>query len=151
MTRQAQELLRITLAPRIRMLPILQAATREIGDQLGLDGERILKITLAVEEVFGYCLRMGRKEQQPSSVTVAYRQEQACLQVVIEHQGPQGLLERHFLPGREGSFSLTTFDAIGLKIAHDILDNLSYVRLYDGTGRYTISVDLPPAAPAGSP
>lgn len=142
MNKQAHDIISVTVMPSIRMLPVIQLITQEIGDQLGLEKDKILKTTLAVEEVFSYCLKMVQKEKDPSRITITYRQENISLRIITEHQGPQGVLERHFLPGREESFPLTSFEAIGLKIAHDILDELRYVRLYDGRNRYTATIKL---------
>ncbi len=141
-----EDIVSITVMPDIRMLPVIQKVTQEIGEQLGLEKDRIVKTTLAVEEVFGYCIKMVRKEKKKklSRITISYRQEQTSLHIRIEHQGPHGTLEKHFLPGREESFLLTTFEAIGLKIAHDILDDLHYVQLYSGTNRFTIVINRPP-------
>ena len=148
MNQHNHDIISITVMPDIRMLPVIQLITQEIGDQLGLEKEKLLKTTLAVEEVFGYCLKMVRKEKDPSRITMTYRRQDASLHIITEHQGPQGVLERHFLPGREESFPLTSFEAIGLKIAHDILDDLRYVRLYDGRSRYTATIKLPPEFPS---
>ena len=150
MNQHTEDIIRVTVMPSIRMLPVIQKITQEIGDQAGLGENKTAKTTLAIEELFGYCLRLVQKEEKPSRITIAYRQEGASLLIIIEHQGPQGLLEKHFLPGREESFLLTTFDAVGLKIAHDVVDDLRYLRLYDGTNRFTVTIKLPPESPSPS-
>jgi anti-sigma regulatory factor (Ser/Thr protein kinase) len=147
MNQHAEDIIGITVMPNVCMLPVIQKITQEIGDQFGLEKDRILKTTLALEEVFGYCLKMVQKEKKPLRITITYRQEHTSLHIIIEHQGPQGILERHFLPGREESFLLTTFDAVGLKIAHDLVDDLRYVRLYDGTNRFILTINLPSERP----
>jgi anti-sigma regulatory factor (Ser/Thr protein kinase) len=143
MNQNTEDIIVITVMPNIRMLPVIQKITQEIGDQFGLDKDKTLKATRALEEVFGYCLKMVQKEKKPSRITITCRQEHTSLQIIVEHQGPQGMLERNFLPGREKAFSLTTFEAVGLKIAHDLVDDLRYVQLYDGTNRFTITINLP--------
>jgi anti-sigma regulatory factor (Ser/Thr protein kinase) len=143
MYQHPKDVISITVMPNIRMLTVIQKATQVICEQCSLEMDKILKITLALEEVFGYCVKMVRQEKRPSRITITYRQENASLLIIIEHQGPQGLLEKHFLPGREESFKLTTFEAVGLKLAHDFADDLRYVLLHDGTNRFTITITLP--------
>lgn len=148
MDQHTEDIIGITVMPNIRMLPVIQKITQEIGDQCGLEKDKILKTTPALEEVFSYCLNMVQKEKKPSRINITYRQEHTSLHIIIEHQGHQGILERHFLPGREKSFLLTTFDAVGLKIAHGLVDDLRYVRLYDGTNRFTVTINLPSERPS---
>jgi anti-sigma regulatory factor (Ser/Thr protein kinase) len=148
MNQYTGDLISITVMPNIRMLSVIQKITQEIGDQLELSKDKIHKITLAVEEVFSYCLKMVQKEKKPSRITITYRQEHPSLHIIIEHQGPHGMLDKYFLPGREASFLLTTFDAVGMKIARDILDDLRYVRLYDGTNRFTATINLASECPS---
>lgn len=149
MNQRSEEIVSIRVMPDIRMLPVIQKVTQEICGQLGLSREGALKTALAVEEVFSYCLKLVLRESKPSRITLTCRREEASLLVMIDHQGPRGELEKHFQPGREGAFPLTSFDAIGLKIARDIRDDLRYVQLFDGTSRFTISVNLPPEEPSG--
>lgn len=144
MNQHTEDIIGITVKPNIRMLPLIQKITQEIVEQVGLAKDRIPTTALAMEEVFGYCVKMLRTEKKPSGVTITYRQERTALHIIIEHQGPQGILERYFRPGREESFKLTTFDAVGLKIARDVVDDLRYVRDYDGTNRFTVTINLPP-------
>jgi anti-sigma regulatory factor (Ser/Thr protein kinase) len=139
-----RDIISITVIPNIRMLTVIQKVTQEMGEQCGLEKDRIPKVTLALEEVFGYCLKMVRQEKHPARITITYRRENASLLIIVEHQGPQGLLEKYFQPGREGSFALTTFEAVGLKLARDMMDDLRYVLLHDGTNRFTMTIDLPP-------
>jgi len=148
MYRHPKDIISITVIPHIRMLTIIQKVTQEIGEQCSLLSAEILKTTLALEEVFGYCLKMVKQEKHPSRITITFRQENASLLVIIEHQGPQGLLEKHFLPGREESFASTTFEAVGLKLAHDCIDDLCYVLLHDGTNRFTLTIKIPPGCPS---
>jgi len=130
------------------MLTVIQKITEDISIQCGLVKAEILKTTLALEEVFGYCLKMVKQEKHPSRITITYRHENASLLIIIEHQGPQGLLEKHFLPGKEESFASTTFEAVGLKIAHDCMDDLRYILLHDGTNRFTLTINTPPESPS---
>lgn len=139
-----RDLISVNVAPNIRMLTVIQKITQEIGELCDLENERLPKLLLAVEEVFGYCLKMVRQEIQPPRIKITYRKENGALLIIIEHQGPQGALERHFLPGREETFASTTFEAVSLKLAHDLLDKLSYAALHDGTNRFTLAVNLPP-------
>lgn len=148
MNPHSEEIIGITVMPNIRMLPVIQKITQEIGEQFGLGKDKALKTTLALDELFGYCLKLVQKEEKPSRITVTYRQELTSLHIIIEHQGPPGVLEKHFLPGREESFLSTTFDAVGLKIARDIVDDLRYIRLYDGTNRFTVTINLPAERPS---
>lgn len=141
MYRHPRDIISMTVMPDIRMLTIIQKVTQEIGEQCGLEKDKIFKITLALEEVFGYCLKMVGQEKHPSRISITYRQENESFLIIIEHQGPQGLLEKHFLPGREESFASTTFEAVGLKLAHDVLDDLRYVLLHDGTNRFTMTMN----------
>jgi anti-sigma regulatory factor (Ser/Thr protein kinase) len=75
---------------------------------------------------------------------MTYRNEQTSLHIIVEHHGPQGTLEKNFLPGREGSFKMTSFEAIGLQVARKLMDDLCYVRLFDGTNRFTIVIHYLP-------
>ena len=147
MYRHPKDIINITVMPDIRMLTTVQKVTEDIGKQCGLAEPEILKTTLALEEVFGYCLKMVKQEKHPSGITITCRQENAMLLIIIEHQGPQGLLEKHFLPGKEASFASTTFEAVGLKLAHDSLDDLRYILLHDGTNRFTLTINTPPDCP----
>jgi len=54
------------------------------------------------------------------------------------------VLEKHLLPGHEKSFKLTSFEAIGLHLADESIDDLQYVRFSDGTNRFTIIIGAPP-------
>jgi anti-sigma regulatory factor (Ser/Thr protein kinase) len=141
-----RDIIGITVIPNIRMLKIIQNITQDIGAQCGLEQDKISKVTLAVEEVFSYCVKLVRTEKTPSRITITYRQEQTSLLIIIEHQGPRGLLEKHFLLGRKESLLLSTFEAIGMHIAHNLLDDLRYVRLFDGTNRFTVTINTPPGS-----
>lgn len=148
MYRHPRDIISITLIPNIRMLTIIQKVTHDIGEQCNLEKNKILNLTLAIEEVFGYCLKMVTQEKHPSRITITYRQENATLLIIIEHQGPQGGLEKYFRPGREESFLSTTFEAVGLKLAHHLMDDLRYVLLHDGTNRFTITINTSPQSPS---
>jgi len=143
MKQHTEDILNLNVMPDIRMLPVIQKVTQEICDQVGLGEQKTLKATLALEELFDYCLKLVRREEKPSRIAVTYRKEEKSLLLIIEHRGPHGLLEKHFIPGREESFLLTTFDAVGLKLAHDSVDDLRYLMLYDGTNRFTVTINLP--------
>jgi hypothetical protein len=50
------------------------------------------------------------------------------------------------MPGKEESFASTTFEAVGLKLAHDCIDDLRYILLHDGTNRFTLTISTPPGS-----
>jgi anti-sigma regulatory factor (Ser/Thr protein kinase) len=140
-----RDIIKITVMPDIGMLTTIQKITSDVGGQLGLEKDAILKVSLALEEVFSYCLKLIQTEKNPPRITLIYRNEQTSMHIIIEHHGPRGTLEKNFLPGREGSFKMTSFEAIGLQIARNLMDDLRYVQLFDGTNRFTIEIQLPPA------
>jgi len=55
---------------------------------------------------------------------------------------PHGSLEKHFLPGNDKkSFQLLCFEAIGLHLAVESIDDLKVTRFHDRPNRFLITAD----------
>jgi len=151
MNHHAEEIITLSVAADIGRLTLIQKITREVARQCGFDEEKASRISLALEEVFHYCVRLIQTDQEPSLISLAYRQRPQALDIQIEYRGPRGLLEKHFMPGRERSFKLTSFEAIGLRLADQSIDDLTYTPFHDGTNRFTMTIYAPSESSGYSP
>jgi anti-sigma regulatory factor (Ser/Thr protein kinase) len=139
----AEEILTLSVFADIRRLPLIQKITREVAGECGLDQERGAKVSLAVEEIFLYCVRLIKTGKEPSRIALVYQREQQALQIQIEYKGPRGGLEKHFMPGNERSFKLTSFEAISLRLADASIDDLMYIPFHNGANRFTMRIHIP--------
>ncbi len=142
MNHSVEEIIALSVAADIGRLPLVQKITREVARQCGFGEEKASRISLALEEIFHYCVRMIRTGTEPSRISLAYRQGPRALDIQVEYRGPRGALEKHFMAGRERSFKLTSFEAIGLRLADRSIDDLTYTPFHDGTNRFTMTIRL---------
>ena len=147
-----EEIISLSVFADIKRLPLIQTITKEVAEQCGLDKEKGSKVSLAIEEIFHYCVGLIRTRKAPSRITLTYLRKYPSLHIQIEYTGPRGVLEKHFSPGNERSFKLTSFEAIGLHLADASIDDLQYVRFHDGKNRFTMTINAPSdRSPAPSP
>lgn len=139
----AEEIITLSVAADIGRLSLIQKITWEVARQCGFEKEKASRISLALEEIFHYCVRLIRTGTEPSRISLAYLQEPRALDIQIEYRGPRGALEKHFIPGRERSFKLTSFEAIGLRLADRSIDDLTYTPFHDGANRFTMTIHTP--------
>ncbi len=129
-----KEIISVVIQPDIRMLNLLRPLLEALCREYDLGESRTNQMVLAIEEVFSYCVKILQKERYATRITVAIVEDLPLLKLFIEYIGPCGELEAHFRHGgRKSQIKCTTFEALGMHMAREILDDLRFY--YSGQGK----------------
>lgn len=105
----------------------IEAFFRDNGFDRG-DG---LRLQACVEGVFSYCVKNIREHGQAEKVRVDLFWKKRELRVVVRHSGPGGEWDFSLRPECKDPIRRIDFDAMGLFIAREIADKLSFDSQYD--------------------
>ncbi len=119
-----REIATIHVIPDKRMVGLLTAGLKALCDRFGLDRDKTLRLQLAVEEVFLYCLSTLQENAGRSRITARYFHTPGGFMIILEYSGPRGRLDRYLRPGMLGELKVKTFEGLGLCLASNLLDDL---------------------------
>lgn len=134
------EVVRLHIAPNRHAFSVLASSVEAFGKLCGLSENRADKLVLAVEEIFTYCAKMLGKEPNKNLVEIGFLTESSFLQITIEYFGPVGELEHYFAPGSSGTLKRDSFEALGLYLAHQVVDKLVFSRTLTGKNQFALTL-----------
>jgi hypothetical protein len=89
------------------------------------------RIQVCVEGVFSYCVGTIRSAGRREDITVSLYRAEGGLRVVLQHCGPEGEWDACLKAHACVEIKRTSFDAMGLFIARQMLDSLVCESMYD--------------------
>lgn len=120
-----------TVAPVRGHANIINAGIEAFFRDNGFGREDGLRLQACVEGVFSYCVRNIREHGQSDAVRVDLFWKQREIRVVVRHTGPGGEWDVSLKPDCTAPIRRIDFDAMGLFIAREIADELSFDSQYD--------------------
>ena len=128
--------------PRREAISIINAGLEAFFRTNGFTNLDSQRLQVCVEGVFIYCANNIRAFDSSKNIHVNLLWEEHDVKIIIQHAGPKGEWDDSL---KNSSFPIrrTSFEAMGLFIAKEILNNLSYESLLDVvTGQVSNNYEL---------
>lgn len=122
-----------TLPPRPRLIALINSGLEAYARMEGLSIERSRRLQVAVEGVFAYCARALRAHDSAGKICVELYRSRDLLRVCILHCGPGGEFDTMLAHGKIEEIRRTSFEALGLVLAGDMADSLTFESRFDLT------------------
>ncbi|MBI9079838.1 MAG: hypothetical protein JEY79_08870 [Pseudodesulfovibrio sp.] len=119
-----------SMPPRRRAIVIVNAGLDAFCSINGFSPLDSKRIQVCVEGVFIYCVNNIHALSGREEIRVRLFWEDRKLKILIQHDGPKGEWDES-LKVREFPIRRTSFEAMGLFIAKEILSSLTYESLFD--------------------
>ena len=143
-----KEVLKISTLADLEMYAMLQPSLEALFKKFGFDEKQATMLVIAAEEVFAYCVKRIHSVKSKSRIAIGVILDNPYLLIIIEHDGPRGSLEKHLMEGSEKKIERTSFEALGLYIAREVIDELRYTGFWGGKNEFTLMVKFPESAKA---
>ncbi len=143
----------VSMIPEMDHFAYLRVVTELVCVQQGLSHQQTLRFIFAAEEVFGYCVKLYAQEPQALRPLLAalFFTEDNHLTLQLDYGKARGPLETYFRAGASFKrFARTTFEALGLYLARELVADIQFATSADGDSLFRISHPLP-AAPRPAP
>jgi hypothetical protein len=128
------------LAPNLRLVRVLNSGIRSYCELVGLQDWACARIELAVEGVFAYCARTLKAQCRPGEpIHVRLYHESGILRIEISHEGQGGEYDACLDPTPSFELRRTSFEAMGLYIAREMLDGLTHDYRWDITAQANLN------------
>lgn len=141
--KKVEKILTMSLGPDLKVYTLLRPSLEAVFKKSGLEDKKAGMLVVAVEEVFMYCTRLLIADKSKTWIDISVGMDTTTLQVSIAHYGPRGSLERYLIKGSTKKIKRTSFDALGLYIAKEIVDELEYYRFGGGKNNFVLVMNLP--------
>ncbi len=141
-----KQVLKISALPEPEIYSALHPAFEVLFGRFGFAREQAVNIVVAVEEVFAYCVNLIRSVKSKSRIDISINHDGSHLKIIIEHDGPRGPLEKHLTEDSQKKIERTSFEALGLYIAREVIDELTYTGYWGGKNAFTLIVKFPETA-----
>lgn len=138
-----EKILTITIRPDLEVYTLVSPSLEAVFKKSGLDENKAAMLVVAVEEVFVYCAKLLIADKNNAWVDISVGMDAMTLQVTIAHDGPCGSLEKYFIKGSNQKIKRTSFEALGLYIAREIVNELEYRRFGGGKNEFVLVMNLP--------
>jgi anti-sigma regulatory factor (Ser/Thr protein kinase) len=138
-----EKILTISIRPDLEVYTLVRPSLEAVFKKSGLDENKTSMLVVAVEEVFSYCAKLLIAAKNKSWVDISVGMDDINLQVAIAHDGPCGSLEKYFIKGSNQKIKRTSFEALGLYIAKEIVNELEYRRFGGGKNEFVLVMNLP--------
>lgn len=134
--------------PHKRAIGIINAGIAAFARDNTLSRQDTLRLQVSVEGVYQYCVRNINEALETEEIAVALYRDSKHVKIVIQHCGAGGEWDIHLKDGHDKSIRRTSFEAMGLAIALDMLESLNHTSQLDiATGRtlrtYTLLYEHP--------
>jgi len=135
--------------PRKRNIAVINSGIEALARVHGIPERDSLRFQVSFEGVFSYLAHNILTAKKNNEVVVELYWESPDVRLVMQHDGPGGEWDDSLRAEAKGDIRRTSFDAMGLFIARDILHRLTFDNWYDlVTGRnmnkyvldYTVTV-----------
>lgn len=137
-----EKILTISLGPDLEVYTLLRPSLEAVFKKSGLEEKKAEMLVVAVEEVFMYCAKLLTAAKNNSWIDICVGMDAITLQVAIAHDGPCGSLEKYLIKGSNKKIKRTSFDALGLYIAKEIVNELEYRRFGGGKKEFVLVMNL---------
>lgn len=122
---------RWTVPPRSRLIALVNAGLEAYTRMEGQSVERSLRLQVAVEGVYAYCVRTLRAHESAEKISVELYRGSGRLRVCVTHCGPGGEFDAMLADGRIEEIRRTSFEALGLVIAGEMVESLTFDAHFD--------------------
>lgn len=118
------------MPPRREAISIINAGLEAFFRTNGFDALDSQRLQVCVEGVFIYCVNNIRALDSSKNIDVKLFWEEHDVKILIQHTGPKGEWDENL---KNASFPIrrTSFEAMGLFIAKEMLHSLNYESLLD--------------------
>lgn len=136
-----------TVPPQVRNIAIITAGIDAFCRMNGFSERDSRQLQVAVEGVFAYCARSIRERLSTACIRTQLYWRESSIVTVIEYHGEGGELDEMLKPDAGQPVRRTSFEAMGVFIAREILDSLVCKRRFDLAGgnrlnTYTLEYSL---------
>lgn len=138
-----EKIIAISIGPDLEVYALVRPCLEAVFKKAGLDEKKAAMLVVAVEEVFMYCAKLLTAAKNKSWVDIRVGMDDRNLHVAIAHDGPCGSLEKNFIKGSSQKIKRTSFEALGLYIAREIVNELEYRRFGGGKNEFVLVMNLP--------
>ncbi|MBA3010885.1 MAG: ATP-binding protein [Proteobacteria bacterium] len=138
-----EKILTISIRPDLEVYSLVRPSLEAVFKKSGLAEDKAEMLVVAVEEVFIYCTKLIAATKNKLWVEISVGMDDINLQVAIAHDGPCGALEKYFIKGSNQKIKRTSFEALGLYIAKEIVNELEYRRFGGGKNEFVLVMNLP--------
>lgn len=138
-----EKIITISIGPDLEVYTLMRPSLEAVFKKAGLDENKASMLFLAVEEVFSYCAKLLTAAKNKSWVDISVGMDDTTLHIAIAHDGPCGSLEKYFIKGSNQKIKRTSFEALGLYIAREIVNELEYRRFGGGKNEFVLVMNLP--------
>ena len=138
-----EKIITISIGPDLEVYTLVRPSLEAVFKKAGFDENKAGMLVVAVEEVFSYCAQLLTAAKNKSWVDICVGMDDTTLQVAIAHDGPCGSLEKYFIKGSNQKIKRTSFEALGLYIAKEIVNELEYRRFGGGKNEFVLVMNLP--------
>lgn len=129
--------------PKKKGIGIINAGIAAFARDNDLDKQSTLRLQVSIEGVYQYCVRNIIEAFQTEEIGVALFKGNDKIKAVIQHCGAGGEWDVHLKEGHDQAIRRTSFEAMGLAIALDMLDSLTHTSQLDlTTGRTLKTYEL---------
>lgn len=122
-----------TLPPRVRNVAVITAGVDAICHMNGFSRHDSGRLQVALEGIFAYCVRSINSKCASSPIRVRLYWKDLKVSAEIEYYGPGGDLDDMLKRDSKMPLRRTSFEAMGLFIARDLVETLSYSGRFDLT------------------
>lgn len=120
------------LPPNVRLVRLINSGVRSYCELVGLDDWGSSRIELAVEGVFAYCARTLKAQcRMGEPIRIRLFHESGVLRIEVSHEGQGGEYDACLDPHPAFELRRTSFEAMGLYIAREVMDGLVHDYRWD--------------------
>ncbi len=119
-------IIRWIVPPLKRNIGIINAGIGAFCDANGFLQTDMLKLQLCTEGVFSYCVENIRTKKQSEEIAVCFLKDAEKFKILIQHAGPGGEWDSCLRPQEKKPVRRTSFSAMGLFIAIEMTDSLTF-------------------------
>ncbi len=138
--------------PHKKAIGIINAGIAAFARDSLLSKQETLRLQVSVEGVYQYCVRNINEAFENEEIGVALYTNKKQVKIVIQHSGAGGEWDIHLKEGQDKHVRRTSFEAMGLAIALDMLESLehtSHLDLTSGRTLRTYTLLFTSSAPVG--
>lgn len=119
------------LPPSLRRLAMINAGIDAFCSMNGFGSDASRRVQLGLEGLYAYCVRNILAAKEHVEIRVRLFWEETCLRIEVSHHGPGGEWDEQLKMKRE--IRRTSFEAMGLVISRDLMDDVTFESNYDMT------------------
>ncbi|MDD2238040.1 MAG: hypothetical protein PHP44_14680 [Kiritimatiellae bacterium] len=125
-------------------LRLLDPMTQAFCRGKNISAETVNRLSFALEAVVTYCSKVIRDSHEDHLIQILFSSNESHLEILIEYGPDRGPIEPYFRHGcRDKRFKVTTFEALGLHIARELIESIEFSSAAFSENRFLLRIPLP--------